>query len=405
MTRRRRRAAPATGRVSTSASITLRRRSSAGLVGDRFLGPRRHHEAERLLLLLGEVGQQAGGAREDRHRLDRRRREAEVEHHRRDRHRDVHRQRLAPRILGRVAQAAARAARADRSPRARRRARGCARRADRAGGGPGGRSPASARRPSRTPSRPLRRHRLGRDARRDPACAASSTRAHASEVPRSTGPAPRIPAATAPWSDPGSAASVMRGDVRGHHPVLRDRHQQQVEEVALVGTRLPPREQQVEVLREAQPAHQVAAEVAATHLHPVRIGLADVADVHAGFHIAFLNPSAAGAPWARPRCGTVRADPARRRAARRRCARHRPPGRRPIRSAHCSGDPIGSASSSSCSTERRSIGARTSPSTRSASRRESVTWSHIVATPFGNAPLPCSARSASPSRNCDGLVL
>src|SRR5512134_1575148 len=35
-------------------------------------------------------------------------------------------------------------------------------------------------------------------------------RAHSSEVPRTTGPAPRIPAATAPCSDPGSAASVIR---------------------------------------------------------------------------------------------------------------------------------------------------------------------------------------------------
>src|SRR5918992_811695 len=43
-----------------------------------------------------------------------------------------------------------------------------------------------------------------------PARASSSNRAHASDVPRMTGPAPRIPAATAPWRDPGSAASVIR---------------------------------------------------------------------------------------------------------------------------------------------------------------------------------------------------
>ena len=42
------------------------------------------------------------------------------------------------------------------------------------------------------------------------ACASSSTRAHDSAVPSTTGPAPRIPAATAPCSDPGSAASVIR---------------------------------------------------------------------------------------------------------------------------------------------------------------------------------------------------
>ena len=34
--------------------------------------------------------------------------------------------------------------------------------------------------------------------------------AQSSDVPRSTGPQPRIPAATAPCSDPGSAARVIR---------------------------------------------------------------------------------------------------------------------------------------------------------------------------------------------------
>ena len=38
----------------------------------------------------------------------------------------------------------------------------------------------------------------------------ASSRAHSSAVPSTTGPAPRIPAATAPWSEPGSAASVIR---------------------------------------------------------------------------------------------------------------------------------------------------------------------------------------------------
>ncbi len=41
-------------------------------------------------------------------------------------------------------------------------------------------------------------------------CASASRRAHTSAVPRMTGPQPRIPAATAPCSDSGSAASVMR---------------------------------------------------------------------------------------------------------------------------------------------------------------------------------------------------
>jgi hypothetical protein len=78
-----------------------------------------------------------------------------------------------------------------------------------------------------------------------------------------------------------------RGDVGGHHPVLGDRDQQQVEEVALLLGRLLPREEQVEVLGEAQAPHQVAGEVAPPHLDPVWIGLADVADV---VHVAILPP-------------------------------------------------------------------------------------------------------------------
>jgi hypothetical protein len=71
------------------------------------------------------------------------------------------------------------------------------------------------------------------------------------------------------------------GHVGGHHPVLGDRDQQQVEEEALVLGRLVAGEQQVEVLGEAEPAHQVAGEVAATHLDAVRIGLADLGGGHA----------------------------------------------------------------------------------------------------------------------------
>ena len=77
-----------------------------------------------------------------------------------------------------------------------------------------------------------------------------------------------------------------RGDVGGHHPVLGDRDEQQVEEEALVLGRLAAGEQQVEVLGEAQPAHQVAGEVAPPHLDPVGIGLADVADRGPGLSFA-----------------------------------------------------------------------------------------------------------------------
>ena len=69
-----------------------------------------------------------------------------------------------------------------------------------------------------------------------------------------------------------------RGDAGRHHAVLGDADEQQIEEEALVLGRLVAGEQQVEVLGEAQPAHQVAAEIASPHFDPVRIGLGDVAD-------------------------------------------------------------------------------------------------------------------------------
>src|SRR4051794_1791727 len=72
------------------------------------------------------------------------------------------------------------------------------------------------------------------------------------------------------------------GDVRGHHPVLGDRDEQEVEEVALLLGRLLAGEQQVEVLGEAQPAHEVAGEVAPADLHAVGVRLADVAQRRAG---------------------------------------------------------------------------------------------------------------------------
>ena len=164
----------------------------------------------------------------------------------------------------------ARARRAARRRRARRRARGSAPRAGRAACAPGGRSPAASRPPrgSRAPARPGSRSR-----------ARSSSRAHSSAVPRITGPQPRIPAATAPCSESGSAASVIRAATFvGIIPCSAIATSSRSRKYALLLGRLLAGEQQVEVLREAQPAHQVAGEVAAADLDPVGVGLADVAD-------------------------------------------------------------------------------------------------------------------------------
>ena len=115
-------------------------------------------------------------------------------------------------------------------------------------------------------------------ARRAPAPRASSS-AHGSAVPRMTGPPPRMPAASAPCSESGSAASVMRAaTLVGIIPCSAIATSSRSRKNALLARRLPAGQQQVEVLGEADAAHQVAGQVAPAHLDPVRIGLADVAD-------------------------------------------------------------------------------------------------------------------------------
>ena len=115
---------------------------------------------------------------------------------------------------------------------------------------------------------------------RPAATASSRSRAHSSEVPSTTGPAPRMPGRDRALQRARIGGERHpRRDVRGHHPVLGDRHEQQVEEEALLLGRLLAGQQQVEVLGEAQPAHQVAGEVAAAHLDAVGVGLADAADL------------------------------------------------------------------------------------------------------------------------------
>ena len=231
-----------------------------------------------MLLLLGQMGEQAGRAREDRNGLHGGGRKAQVEHHRGDRHGDVHRQRLAPGLGHGVAEAAREqdvgpahpagvgeledplGARVERPVNRMAESRHLA-----AGGVDRTRDLLGDRRGLATGRHLLLRlleqprARLGR---------AEDDRA-AAEDPRRDGALQR--------SGVGGERHA-RGDVGRHHPVLGDRDEQQVEEEALVLGRLAAGEQQVEVLGEAQPAHQVAAEVAPPHLDPVGIGLADVAD-------------------------------------------------------------------------------------------------------------------------------
>ena len=161
--------------------------------------------------------------------------------------RDVHRQRLAPDLGHGVAERAGeRDVRAARR-RARLRARGSARRAGRAGLWTGWPKPGTLP-PAAWISRAISARRLASEATQP----ASSSRAHSSDVPSTTGPGAE---------DPRRDGALQRvrvggerhpgGDVGRHHPVLGDRDEQEVEEEALLLGRLLAGEQQVEVLGEA----------------------------------------------------------------------------------------------------------------------------------------------------------
>ena len=166
-----------------------------------------------------------------------------------------------------------------RSRRARRRARGSARRAGRAAGGPGGRSPAAARRRRGPPAAISPATAAGSSPAATRACASSSSRAHASAVPRITGPQPRIPAATAPCSDPGSAASVIRAATFvGIIPcsAIATSSRSRKKRWSSVGSR-PVSSRWKYSVKLSRPIRSPVRSRPA-HLDPVGIGLADVAD-------------------------------------------------------------------------------------------------------------------------------
>jgi len=224
------------------------------------------------------VGEQAGCAREDRYGLHSGRRKSEVEHHRRHRQGDVHRQRLAPGLGHAVPEGA------------REQDVGPAHAADVCEL----ENPLGARveRPVDRMAEARHLAALGPDCLRDlvgDGCgvtAGGHLFLRLLEQPRALlggaeddGPGAEDPRRDGPLQRPGVGGKRhARSDVGRHHPVLGDCHEQQVEEEALVIGRLAAGEQEVEVLGEAQPAHQVAAEIPSPHFDPVGIGLADVAD-------------------------------------------------------------------------------------------------------------------------------
>ena len=78
--------------------------------------------------------------------------------------------------------------------------------------------------------------------------------------------------------------------------MLGERDEDEVEEVPLLPRWFLSRQEQVEVLGEGQPAHQVAGEIAAAHLDPIRVRLAQARDRLARLADHARAPSTSRAP-------------------------------------------------------------------------------------------------------------
>ena len=182
------------------------------VVIDRLRGGVRHHEADRPLLLLEQMRDQPGGARQHRHALEGQQRISRIQQHRRNRAGDVQRQRACRSVPAAAARPRVRSARGGRVRAAlRRRPRTGAARADRNPCAADARirgSRAWRSRYSRTTARALDSSELFPAASR--ACNLGQEAPAASDEPSTTEPQPRMPAATAPCSASGAAARVMR---------------------------------------------------------------------------------------------------------------------------------------------------------------------------------------------------
>ncbi len=221
-----------------------------------------------VLALLGQVREEARRPGQDGHGADDARREPEVEHDRGDRHRDVHRERPAPLLLDGTVEppgegdvGGAHAARVGEledplGARIDGPVHGMAEPRDPAARG--------VDRTGDVRRRPSGGLRLFEQAR---------TLARGAEDDR---PGTEDPGRDGPLKGVGVRRERhARRDVRRHQPVLGDRHQEQVEEEALLLARLLAGQQQVDVRGERQASHQVARQVAAAHVDAVGVGLGD----------------------------------------------------------------------------------------------------------------------------------
>ena len=234
-------------------------------VADRRLGLGGHEEADRRLRLLGEMSDQAGDAGEDRHAARQHDRRADVAQRRGDRHRHVHRQRLAPdsRRDCREPRRGVDAAPGDLAL-ARQRDHPLGARIDRlmqrmaeAGERAAGRAPLARRRFRRFVGR-----RAGVDARQH-------------VVDQRAGFAGRTEDDCAAAEHAGGDRALQRGGISGvgharrlharRQTMLGQRHQREIEKEALVGRRHDAGRQQKEIVGETRRAHQFAGEVVSAH--------------------------------------------------------------------------------------------------------------------------------------------
>ena len=167
-------------------------------VKDRLLALRGHEEADRRLGLLDAVGDEAGGAGEDRYGANEARRNVDVAQRRRDGHRHVHRQRLAPDLGRGLLERQRRLDRASGDAPLARQTRPCARRAGLEAYAADGRSRGGlcARRDAR--ARPRARPRSSDPQASARASTSSMSLRQRSAAPRITVPQPSTPAAIAP---------------------------------------------------------------------------------------------------------------------------------------------------------------------------------------------------------------
>ena len=144
-------------------------------------------------------------------------------------------------------------------------------------------------------ARDLARDGRGLGAGLDPLARRTSSRAHSSAVPRMTGPQPRIPAATAPWSDPGSAASVIRAATFvGIIPcsAIATSSRSRKKRWSSVGSS-PVSSRWKYSVNDRRPIRS-PREVAPADLDAVGLGLADVADGRAGLADLRHGPATLG---------------------------------------------------------------------------------------------------------------